>query len=149
MFKNFMDIRKRDVPSFGHVLEKTTIKIEPKLEEEGDYKGRAAWHKPVQTAINLEKAFKCDDTKLVGKSKESQVMLVISAEDTLAPLENPLCLKLWVLWTDLGIAFAADDNTIYGYVECACNIIFLTITAKLDLLAHYRATCARRDVFDA
>lgn len=75
-----------------------------------------AWHLESRTSIDLAKAFGCGDIISSTKSKESQVVLVISADDTVAPVEAFVGKKLWVNWSDVGLHYVADGDTIYGYI---------------------------------
>lgn len=73
-------------------------------------------HKETTTAIDLSKAFGLDDSGVCGRSKHSHMVVVIRADDTpTTPKDGPLIKKYWVTWSDVGIAYGADESTIYGY----------------------------------
>ena len=72
-------------------------------------------HKQTITAIDLSKAFGLDDSGVCGRSKHSQLVVVVRADDTpVVPKEGPLIKKYWLTWNDIGVAYAADEDNIYG-----------------------------------
>jgi hypothetical protein len=79
-------------------------------------------HKETSTAIDLSKAFGVDDLRVCGKSKHSNLVVVVRADDTPEVMKNgPLINKYWITWSDVGIAYAADETNIYGYF---CYLLF-------------------------
>lgn len=115
-FSEYIKTPTRESPDFGHQVWKATVKVVPPRGGAGADE-EELWHQEAMTMIDLSKAFGCDDSMLCGRSKESQLVVAVIAQDVVDPSQPPPGVqKLWMTWTDIGIAYAADSESIYAYV---------------------------------
>lgn len=115
-FSFFLEQKNAIQPSL-HEVWRNMIEVQPPLlEDDENYKGKGgkAWFKDARSTLDLSKAFGCDDSKECGKNKESHLVLVVHAAETVALSADPLCKKYWLSWTDVGLSYFADEDAIYG-----------------------------------
>jgi hypothetical protein len=136
-FADYVASRDRHYPAFPEVW-RQDINVEPHkvfsifywiylfslISKLQDKDGKGWLHRETDTAIDLSKAFGMDDSRVCGRSKASHLVVVVRADDTPeVPKDGPLIKKYWLTWTDIGIAYGADDTTIYGYEKKNTTIL--------------------------
>lgn len=108
-YTEFVSNSGQQFPTFLDEVWRQSFEVVPEKEDNNNL----AWYLESRTTIDLTKAFGCDDTFTCSKAKESQVILVVCADDTVAPVDTFIGKKLWVNWSDIGLHCVADGDTIY------------------------------------